>query len=321
MNLGQQIYEAEKKDKILICGFAGSKKHVPWGDESWWTWGCNDLYAYTPRVDVTFEIHHILNMGARRNPEHEAVIRGGGKRGAQYATGNPATPIFMQETNPDYPTVIAFPKEKVLQAFGETPGGDYFTNSISWMIALAILELTEVRKVNGQELRVSRPGTELAIYGISMAADSEYAVQRPSVEHWVGRAIGCGLKVTVPDDAHILKTATLYGYASSSALSIRLQSDLDDLKNQTIQIQTEIAQAEAVLSQKRMQLEAIRGTKSYIDTLQRNLTVSTEIPIGSAEKGPHDGRNTILTLEDGKVVENLIVPASDNQQLANVGGP
>ena len=78
-NLGAQVYEQERKPWICISGFANSKKHIPFSDERWWIWGCNDLYNYVPRVDVTFEVHHTLNMGQSRNPEHEAVLNGGGR--------------------------------------------------------------------------------------------------------------------------------------------------------------------------------------------------------------------------------------------------
>lgn len=313
MSQGLALFESERRDKICICGFADSKKHAPFGDDSWWVWGMNDLYAHVPRVDVTFEIHHLLNMANRRNPQHEAVMAAGGKRGAAFEPGKPPTPIFLQESRPEWPTTITFPKERIFEAFGDSPGGTYFTNSVGWMIALAILELTEVKKVNGMDLRVSKPGAELSICGISMAADSEYVAQRPNVEYWVGRAIGYGIKTFVPDDAHILKAATTYGYSSSEPLMIRLQADRTQLSEQTLQLQQQAAQLQQQMAMIEAQLNQVRGMKGYIDTLQRNLTIDTEIKAGSTQKGPGVGRDSILTLQDGQVVESLVVPQSDGQ--------
>lgn len=603
MNEGQTIYEAERKPWIAVLGFAPSKKHFAWADGRWWNWGCNDLYAHVPRVDVTFEIHHTMNMGARRNPEHEAALRGGGKRGTGFAIGNPATPVFMQEAHPEYPTVMAFPKNQIIEAFGKlnlspleyTPsvaaGADYFTNSISWMLALAILELTEERKINGVLRRVAKPDSRLAVCGVSMAADcvapetrvltedlrwipasevkvgdrlmsfdehpqnkgignkyrrwrvgtveqasevmkpcyrlsledgtkmtvsenhgwlvdllndhswkttsqlrdkasankarfasrltkviepwdelhsrdagylaaafdgeghlsqqqlshcdthcmrvsyaqrenamsreveaalqkygfdytiqtpkgsdcrsfnllggrpellrflgqvrpsrllekldtsilgrfqkkehvaveektfvgeqpvialkldtgtfiaegfashnSEYAVQKPSVEYWIGRAQGYGIEVWVPDDAHILKSATLYGYASSSPLRIRLQSDREDLRGKKVETQQQLQQAQQAVQQAEANLIAQRAIADYIDGLERNLVIGTEIGIGEKAReydptitDPNQlgsGRNTILELKDGQTVETVIIP-SDNQASVPVGG-
>jgi hypothetical protein len=306
---GLAIYEAERRSKICIVGFADSKRHAPWQDTSWSFWGVNDLYAHVPRVDVIFEIHHTMNMGNRRNPDHEKVLAGGGKRGTGFEIGAPLTPIFVQTARPEWPTSISFPRDKVMEELGS----DYFTNSVSWMIALAILELTEIKKVNGRDQRVAKPGTALSVCGVSMAADSEYVQQRPNVEYWVGRAESLGIEVYVPDDAHILKAATLYGYDTSSPLRVRLQADKVQMQEQTIQLMQKQGQLQSELQMVQSQLEHIRGMKSYIDTLVRNLTISTEIEVGSKEMGPHKGRDTILTLEDGKLIESLVVPPSDSK--------
>jgi hypothetical protein len=319
---GQGIFEAERKPWIAVCGFAPSRKHFPFGDDRWWTWGCNDLAVYEARVDVTFEIHHTMNMGVRRSPEWEQILRSGGKRGRDFAPGNPATPIFMQEAHPDYPTVIAFPKNRIIEEFGKrvlppleyipsvANAADYFTNSIGWMIALAILELTEVKKVNGRDQRVAKPDARLAVVGVSMAADSEYIAQKPNVEFWIGRAMGYGIDVWVPDDAHILKAATLYGYASSAPLAIRLQSDKDDLRKKTVELVQQEQQLAAQLEQVRYQLVAVRASKDYINGLERNLVIPTEIATGSTASGPQVGREILVA--DGQPVQTVVVP-SDNQ--------
>lgn len=335
---GARIYNAEKRPCIAIIGFADSKKHFPFDDERWWIWGVNDVYAYLPRVDVTFEIHHTLNMGNRRNPEHEAVLKGGGRRGAAFKAGQPPTPIFMQEASPEYPTVIAFPKERVISEFGKrnyemmpgesaaAPGASYFTNSIGWMIALAILELTDERTVEARneetgeivdtkQVRIAKPGARLAIYGVSMAADSEYIAQRPNVEFWIAFARGCGIEVSVPDDAHVLKAATLYGYATSHPLRVRLQADKEGLREKTIALQQTEAQLSQQLEQVRHELTAVRANKSYIDSLDRTLVIDTEIAVGAEETGPQVGRTPVLLETSAGAVSNINIQPSDNQPV------
>lgn len=331
MNEGLKLFQEQRKPWICILGFAGSKKHAPFADERWNIWGVNDLYAYVPRVDVTFEVHHTLNMGARRNPEHEAVMRAGGRRGSQYKAGEPRTPIVMQSEHPNYPTVFPYPLDTVITEFGRkpfepvceaesavAPGASYFTNSIGLMLAMAILELTEVKKINGRDMRVAKADARLGVVGISMAAESEYIAQRPNVEYWIGRAQGYGIDVWVPDDAHILKAATMYGYASSSPLAVRLQSDKEDMKQKTIELQQAEAQINAQAQQVQLEIAGVRAVKQYQDMLLRTMTIDTEIGVGSDQKGPGVGRDAILTLQDGKVIEASIVAASDNHQPAGV---
>jgi hypothetical protein len=94
----------------------------------------------------------------------------------------------------------------------------YFTNSISYLIALAIYELKGVEQ-----------GSIIGLWGVDMAQQglqsgsvagwftSEYARQRPSVEYWLGIAEGLGIKIHVPDQSDILKTACIYGYQHTDA--------------------------------------------------------------------------------------------------------
>jgi len=94
-------------------------------------------------------------------------------------------PIYMQRHHEDIPNSVAFPIELFREVFG-----DYFTCTASYMIAMAIYE--------GYE--------EIHIYGVDMAADTEYASQRPSCEYFIGIAEGKGIKVVIPLDSDLLKT-------------------------------------------------------------------------------------------------------------------
>ena len=74
--------------------------------------------------------------------------------------------------------------------------GNYFTNSVSYMIALAI----------------KQGATEIGCYGVDMATGSEYGPQRPSCEFFLGIAAGMGISITIPATADLLKTKFLYGF-------------------------------------------------------------------------------------------------------------
>ena len=64
------------------------------------------------------------------------------------------------------------------------------------MIALAIYEKYDV----------------IELYGVDMSVDTEYSVQRPSVEYWLGIAKGKGIKTYVPTGSTLLKSFGRYGY-------------------------------------------------------------------------------------------------------------
>jgi hypothetical protein len=53
--------------------------------------------------------------------------------------------------------------------------------------------------------------TQIGLFGVNMAADSEYCQQRPSCEYFIGVAVGRGIKITIPEQSDLLKTAYLYG--------------------------------------------------------------------------------------------------------------
>lgn len=74
----------------------------------------------------------------------------------------------------------------------------YFTNSFSYMLAMAIMEKFD----------------EIEIYGLctKMETFREYYVHRISTEYLLGYAECKGIKVTVGHRSDLLKTTYLYGY-------------------------------------------------------------------------------------------------------------
>jgi len=106
-------------------------------------------------------------------------------------------PVYMQETHPEIPASIAYPLAQMTEAFAlpHTPK-PYFTSTVSYMIALAIVERFD----------------EIQLYGIDLAQDTEYAIQRPSCEFFLGIAVGRGIRVVPHPQSDVLKTAFLYGY-------------------------------------------------------------------------------------------------------------
>lgn len=172
----------EPKRKIAIIGKSPSSMHqAPYGDESWdiWTLFDMNLKQEVPRFTRHFEIHPLDWFREKEKDYYEWLC---GVRGK---------PVYMQRLDEKIPAGVLYPKDEIVDRFGR-----YFTNTVSWMIALAIHE----------------GASEIGVWGVDMADDTEYAHQRPSCEYFLGLAVGAGITLHVPDTSDLLKTSVLYGF-------------------------------------------------------------------------------------------------------------
>lgn len=200
--------------KIAIVGFTNSRKLTPFDDPSWEVWGLNNLHKY-PDLGTFhrwFDLHPVADI--RRDEAHAAWLK------------STPLPVYVWEPQEDWPTSLAFPKQEVLSRAGRR----YFTNSISWMIGLALLE----------------GATEIGLYGIDMAQTGEYSAQRPSCEWIIGLAEGLGVKVTIPDTSDLLKSSVLYGAEDDSALRLKLEDRMRELQQRLAETEQQRDQAAAM---------------------------------------------------------------------------
>lgn len=166
------------KAKIAIVGFSGTKRLAPFDDPEWEIWGLNALYESIPRWDRWFELHQRRANLLDEGWPHIKKLAG------------MTCPIYMIKHWDDIPTSVEYPLERVLAAFRP-----YMTSSLSYMVALAILE---------------RPA-EIGVYGVD-TADEEWGSQRPSLEYLLGCAEGRGIKVAIPGASSLLRAPFLYGF-------------------------------------------------------------------------------------------------------------
>ncbi len=159
----------KRTNKVAIVGFADSKILAPFKDETFEIWGLNSLFEAIPRWDRWFEIHQRELFNLDTNKE---IGLGLTRTGEPYmsALAKMTCPIYMTDAYPDIPTSIRYPVEEIIAELhpeGSPPNAmqdwtkdltradwnGYFTNSISYMIALAIYEKYE----------------QIDIYGVDMA--------------------------------------------------------------------------------------------------------------------------------------------------------
>jgi hypothetical protein len=86
-------------------------------------------------------------------------------------------PLIAPYKYAEIPLSQPFPLKSSIKEFGLP----YFTNTIAYMIAFALL--------NGAQ--------EINIYGVNQASSSEYFYEKAGVEYMLGIAVGRGVKVTI----------------------------------------------------------------------------------------------------------------------------
>lgn len=183
--------------RVAIVGFwEGTRDQAPYADRSFEVWSLNHAHPYVARWDRWFDFHP---------PEWSAknLVPSVWQDQDRFLREKHGKPIYMLQAHPDYPDVLAYPLEAVLQEFPRR----YLTSGIAYMLALALHERFE----------------EIHLYGVDMRHDTEYALQRPCCEYYLGVAEGRGVKVYVPPPAAILTFDCLYGYEEESSAWIEMR--------------------------------------------------------------------------------------------------
>ncbi len=88
-----------------------------------------------------------------------------------------AIPLVAPYKYAEIPLSEAFPIKQAVKEFGIP----YFTNTIAYMIAYAML----------------KGAKEIDIYGVNQASSSEYFYEKSGVEYMIGVANGRGIKITI----------------------------------------------------------------------------------------------------------------------------
>ncbi|MDX1744988.1 MAG: hypothetical protein R3324_03545 [Halobacteriales archaeon] len=200
-------YPVRSKDRVNIVGFAPSWTETPWHEDAEF-WGLNSLHRVAEGRPWTrwFQLHDIDEHHGD-DPDHLMWLR-------QTSLPVYVWPEHVAKYSEKYgfTNLIPYPRDWILNEFGT-----YFTNSISWMMALAIAENF----------------SHMGVYGVDMAQDTviggEYSQQRPSCEYFIGLARGRGISVTIPDTSDLLKTLSLYGMPESDAALTKFRARRQEL--------------------------------------------------------------------------------------------
>ncbi len=181
-----------KRNKIAVVGFASNTRdEAPYKDQSWEIWGLNNLWSFLPRWDRWFETHDPKQLEHLYGKPYIDFLK------------TATNPIYMQAHYDEYPASVALPRTELANKV--QAGREFWPSSISFMLALAIDELSDA---TGRAI----PGAEIGVFGIDLIGDDEYSFQREGCGYLIGVAEGRGIKVTVPTKSSLLKAQYIYGY-------------------------------------------------------------------------------------------------------------
>jgi hypothetical protein len=189
--------------RICLIGSAPSSVALaPYGDPTFEIWACSP--GARPHLkrepDAYFELHLFepdQPWFASEYVDYLAKMKG---------------PVYMLEPLPQFPTSVSYPKEAMLAEFGPY----FFTSSLSWMFALAIMS----------------GATEIALYGVDMSASEEiYTGQRAGCHFFIHEAKKRGILVTIPGQSDLAQPNPLYGYCEQHPMHQKLLARKAELVN------------------------------------------------------------------------------------------
>ena len=159
------------------------------------TWGVNDIILRRDQLSMCFHMHEMDWIRRKEWSALKLII----EKAKKFSISIMTTKVY------DWiPTSISFPIDDIVDKFGAC----YFGSSIDLMISYAMYQ--------GIYGISERDFDTINLFGVNMVLSNEYKQQKPSLEFWIGMAMGLGYKVNVNAGKHsaILKTYNkkIYGY-------------------------------------------------------------------------------------------------------------
>ncbi len=287
------------RDHCAILGFTQHNFAAPWGQPDWDFKGLNDLHStvanFWPKDKGDpfasgqiswYQLHWPGPDGeypGARDPQH-----------TKWLIEQTICPIWMWEHDDRIPMSEAYPLDQVLTG-AVLPTGQplspeaYYNNSISWMIAHAIL----------QGYRT------IGLYGVDMAMDgvhgeSEYGWQRPSVEYFIGIARGLGIQVLMPQQSELLKCAYLYGYDNKMHVRQKLIVRMEELELSEAQAVDQYETTKRALYQIKGALQLLSGDGLHELVAKIKAVIPEDMRKAAVEGLQNDEQLATMDLEAAK---------------------
>ncbi len=202
------------KRKIAVLGSAvSSVRLAPFDDPTWEIWACSPANKSLPRCDVWFELH---------NPE--VKLREGLTEWMDWLKLQPI--VYMQQAYPGYLGARELPLQELIKRWGPF----WWTSQLAYMLALAIEQKPAV----------------IGIYGVDMAANSEYNQQRLACQYFIQYIVReTDIELVVPPESDIMEAAPLYGFCESSRQFRKYMARKSELTSRIANCEAEVNQKSA----------------------------------------------------------------------------
>ena len=208
----RKAYFGTEAEQVCLLGSAPSSLRLaPYGNQNWAMCGCSPgVYGVAPRVNAWVEVHRYEPGQPWFSPEYCQFLR------------NFPGPVWVAEKRPEIPNSIELPLVDLVQKYSPY----FFNSSLAYMMAMAI------------ECGFKRIG----LYGVDMAAASEYKDQRLGCQYFAIIARAHGIEVGVPPESDLFRPSPFYGLSEVSHARIKMLSrrrELEARVNAALQAQVQ----------------------------------------------------------------------------------
>ena len=172
---------------------------------------CDEVWAINALGNV-FDCDLVFHMDDVRIQEIRAAANPTGNIAAMLPwIKTSRVPVVTSRVHPEYPALVEFPLEDVLNHFGH----EYFNNTAAYAIAFAI----------------HTGATKMSLFGMDFTYPNKHDAEkgRACVEYWMGQAHARGIDLMLPRettlmDAYAGRAARIYGYDTLDVI-FNLQPD------------------------------------------------------------------------------------------------
>jgi len=105
-------------------------------------------------------------------------------------------------------------------------GCDYFSDTICYMLAYAIDQVTHKNGTGRVELKTP---LNIRVYGADMETGDEYLHEKGGIEYWIGYARGLGINVDISNGSQVCRTMSGKPYGSKGDTYGSMRRNIDNI--------------------------------------------------------------------------------------------
>lgn len=195
--------------RIALVGSGLSWPRAPWGDPHWQVWAHASMHrgaeAEGKSADLWFEVHRpdVRSEPKAWDANYAAwLLKGEGR----------TAPVMVQYVNPLPVNARMLPRRTIAEWLRERGATDaeYVTSTGAWMLLHALYS----------------GATTIGLWGMNYEEHSEYIIQRPCLEYWIGFARALGVSVYITPTSRLCRDPHVYGYDGHRADLLKAHSRL-----------------------------------------------------------------------------------------------